>query len=330
MNTRDDLPTASLEVLRWRAMLLRQLREFFHQAGYWEVETPLLSQDTCVDAWLDPFEVPTSRTRYLQTSPEYCMKRLMTAGSDRIYQVAHAFRAGETGERHNPEFTLIEWYALGEAHWDQMAFTERLVRALAFEHGDPELQAVVSPSITRLSYQAAFEQFLGVDVLQATATELEQIARHEFERGDHGPVPDGLTGDLDGLRNLLLATFIEPELKSLRAAFLYDFPISQGALAQGRGLVAERFELYLDGLEVCNGYHELRDAQELRARIAVQNERRILAGKSALPVESRLLQAMDFGLPPCSGVALGWERLLMWLRRTTAISDVIAFPWDRA
>ncbi|MCA9091099.1 MAG: EF-P lysine aminoacylase GenX [Planctomycetaceae bacterium] len=324
------LPTASLETLRWRSDLLRHLRDFFHNTGYWEAETPLLSQDTCVDAWLDPFAVPTPQRRYLQTSPEFAMKRLLTAGANHIYQVAHAFREGEAGERHNPEFTMVEWYARGATYHEQMDFTEQLIRHLTERGHVSGVTPLLPEPFVRITYAEAFERFLNLPILDLTAPELASIATSLLTKNHLGPLPSGLEDDLDGLRNLLLATWIEPQLASLGACFVLDFPVSQSALARSRGPVAERFELYLDGLEICNGYQELTDPNELRARNEIQNQLRAKAGKPLLPSESRLLAAMDAGFPESSGVALGWERLLMWLRGTPRIANVLPFPWDRA
>ena len=324
-------PTASLEVLRRRSALLAKLRSFFEQNRYWEVETPILSRDTVVDANLDPFELTSNRDAagdrlFMQTSPEFAMKRLLASGADRIYQITKVFRRGEFGQRHNPEFTMAEWYAVDESYHQQMDFVESLVRSLSEFDEQP---------FERLTYDSAFAMTYGHSVLNLAADELRALAlQYSIE------IPDGIAlGDRNGLLNLLLAERVEPQLGVTRPTFLYDYPASQSALArvpevdpkqQLPDRVAERFELYIDGIEFCNGYQELTDADELRRRIVRENTIREREGKATLPAESRLLTAMDAGLPECSGVALGIDRLAMWLFGCESISDVIAFPFDRA
>lgn len=325
-------PTASLDVLRRRSQLLEALRRLFLQAGYWEVETPLLSADVCVDAWIDPLavEIPgTARPFYLQTSPEFGMKRLLAAGADAIFQITRSFRRGERGPLHNPEFTLVEWYRVGDSYYEQMDFVEELVRRVATAaEFTAERVAVPVDRFPRLSYDEAFERFAGTCVLHMGCQELVDLA------GSGGIVlPSGIVDDRDGLLNLLLAEIVEPGLREMPAVFVYDYPASQSALARVRHdecPVGERFELYLRGMEICNGYQELTDAEELRRRAVTHNERREMAGKEVLPVDSRLLDAMAAGLPECSGVALGFDRLVMWCLGAESIDSVLAFPIERA
>ncbi|MCA8990719.1 MAG: EF-P lysine aminoacylase GenX [Planctomycetaceae bacterium] len=320
-------PAASLQVLKQRAFLLRELRSFFHSQGYWEVETPVLSNDTCVDLWLDPFEVQTPCRRFLQTSPEFAMKRLLASGADSIFQVTKSFRSDEVGRRHNPEFTIVEWYRVGATYHEQMDFTEQLVRhlqtALATLSVSPPKLGDVIP---RFTYDQAFEAALRAKVLHLTDTELRDLAAAHLGAAAYNLAQQ----NRDSLLNLLLAEIVEPWLESQQACFLCDFPASQAALARVRPNtppVAERFELYLGELEICNGYQELTDPVELRRRNAAQNALRGREGKPELPSESCLLSAMDSGLPECSGVALGFDRLLMWLLGAHEISQVMAFPW---
>lgn len=332
------LPTADLATLRQRATLTRAVRTFFDEHGYWEVETPLLSRDICVDAWIDPFCVNTTaggdNALYLQTSPEFAMKRLLAAGADAIWQLTRSFRKDETGRFHNPEFAILEWYRAGDDHHDQMTFVERLVRhvaAQAAEHGaGTEPLARLAEPIRRLRYDDAFAEFAGMPVLGRETAELAELAR------THGvTVPESLAsgdGDRDDWLNLLLAEIVEPALAEQGAVFLYDYPASQAALAKvsdGPPPVAERFELYLDGIEICNGYHELTDADELARRMQQQSDRRRAAGLPPLPVESRLLEAMRASLPDCAGVALGLDRLVMWSLGRASVAEVIPFPFDR-
>lgn len=333
-NTPDDWrPTAALDTLRRRAQLLDLVRRFFEAREYMEVETPLLSHDVCVDAWLDPFIVPdvgpagVGAAMYLQTSPEFAMKRLLAAGAEAIYQITRSFRRGEAGRLHNPEFTIAEWYRTGTTIDDQMSLVEDLVRtAAAFADRRDGLQAI---PFQRLTYEQAFQRFAGSRVLSATTDELAAMAiRHGIA------VPPNFAGaDRDAWLNLLLANIVEPQLKQLGAVFLHDYPASQAALARVRHdvpPVAERFELYLDGIEICNGYQELTDADELAARMRRQAELRQAHGLSNLPTDSRLLAAMRAGLPECAGVALGFDRLLLWTLGGGAVRDVTAFPVDRA
>ncbi len=342
----DFRPTASWNNLRLRAALLRRVREYFYERGYLEVETPLASADTVIDRHLDPFTTrlvadprrpDAGPLLYLQTSPELCMKRMLAAGAPAIYQICRSFRNGEAGRRHNPEFTLIEWYRPGDGMAEQMTELENLCRAVLapIEGVEARMPALEWPAV-RLSYQQAFERYLGINPHQAPLDELKGAAA----RGDGAPdvvreAPD-LGDDRDVWLDYLLTEFIEPHLGRGRATLIYDYPASQSALARLRQdrpeepPVAERFEIYIESVELANGYHELLDADVLRARNVTQNALRADDGKPTLPVESRLLEAMRAGLPECSGVAMGFDRLLMLAAGATSLSQVIAFPIDRA
>jgi lysyl-tRNA synthetase class 2 len=318
---RDFRPTASWENLRVRAGLLRRVRQFFDERGFLEVETPLLSADTVVDRHLDPFAVPVGRRdapRYLQTSPEFAMKRLLAAGAEAIYQVAKVFRQEELGPLHNPEFTMVEWYRVGDGLAEGMQLLGELGECL-LDRGPAQ----------RLSYREAFLQHVGVDPLAAPTGQLIETAR---ELGIDAPAslpPD----DRDGWLDLILSERVQPQLGQDRPAIVYDYPASQSALAHVRPEsppVAERFELYVAGIELANGYHELRDPAVLRRRNLENNAWRRLDGKSILPGDSRLLAAMESGLPPCAGVALGFDRAVMLAVGATSIQEVLAFPFDRA
>jgi lysyl-tRNA synthetase class 2 len=301
----DFLPTASLQMLRRRAELLKQVRRFFDERDFLEVETPLLSHDTVVDRHLDPLPVtlfadprrPEQGPRlWLQTSPEFAMKRLLAAGATAIYQITKAFRGGEAGRLHNPEFTIIEWYRTGDDDAAGMQLLSDLAAAV-LGRGDAE----------RLTYRDAFLRHAGID-----------------------PLPDSLD-DLE--RDLLLTQQVEPHLGRDRPTILHDYPASQSALARiraGTPHVAERFELYVDGIELANGYHELLDPAILRTRNHINNDLRAADGKYTLPENSRLLDAMDHGLPACSGCALGFDRLVMVATGGQSIQEVMAFPIDAA
>jgi len=321
----DFRPTASWENLRRRAELLRRVREFFHEHGFLEVDTPVLSADTVVDRHLEPFhtEMPREpgkppRRLWLQTSPEFAMKRLLAAGATAIYQVAHAFRLGELGPLHNPEFTLVEWYRTPDGPAAGMQLTGDFCEAL-LSRGPAE----------RLSYRAAFQRYVGLDPHAADTAAL--VAKVQ-ELGIAAPASLS-TRDRDAWLDLLLTERVQPHLGVEQPVLLYDYPASQAALARIRGddpPVAERFELYVNGIELANGYHELTDPVELRRRITEVNAQRRADDKPALPEQSRLLRAMEAGLPGGVGVALGFDRLVMLAGGAKSIREVIAFPLDRA
>lgn len=321
-------PTCDTQTLRLRAAALAAVRSFFTQQKYLEVETPLLSGDIVVDAHLEPFVVSQDESDlYLQTSPEAGMKRLLAAGSGSIFQITKSFRKGEAGQRHNPEFTMIEWYGVGDSWRDQMAFTETLVR-----HVVVELNALTTTSplsavpFKTTTYDAAFLRELNITALETSLAELQHLMT-SFD--PHAPQLD----DQNDALNLLLSEHIEPSLGCGVPEFLHDYPLSQAALAVQNSddpRTACRFELYWNGVELCNGYEELTDPDELVRRDALQNSSRQQHLSDSLPGAPRLLAAMQHGLPPCSGVALGFDRLLMCLLGRTDIKEVIPFPIDRA
>lgn len=325
----DFLPTADADALRFRARCLSAVRRFFDERGYLEVDTPLLSRDIVVDAYLDPFIVPKAYAGadyYLQTSPEFGMKRLLCGGLKAIYQLSHVFRRDERGGNHNPEFTMIEWYRTDVDHLAQMQVVEDLVHAVGQLTAAP--RSFPRP-FRRTTYHEAFQKTLGINPFEI---ELEKLPEVAAEQGIVPPSSLSLQ-DRDGWLNLLLAFSVEPHLGKEVPEFLYDYPASQSALAQTRlhpWPVAERFELYCNGIELCNGYHELLDAKELRRRNALQSAIRRREGLPELPVDSRLLTAMDHGLPPSAGVALGFDRLVMLLGGYSSIDEIIPFPFERA
>lgn len=341
----DFGPTASLPVLRWRAEMLRAARSFFDERRYWEVDTPLLSSEIVIDAWLEPFACAwlpeatqwssaTPQLRFLQTSPEFAMKRLLAGGADAIYQLGKVFRNGETGRRHNPEFTMLEWYRVGDDHHAQMDVTENLVRSMVAASSmlcDRARMVLDGPPFLRLAYDDAFAAYANIRALTASLDELHAVAAKHTMISPPGLAAD----DRDGWLNWLLAELVEPHLGCEIPVFLCDFPATQAALAKTHrradGVeVAHRFELYIDGVEFCNGYHELTDPAILRERMVEQSRLRSAAGLRPLPHESRLLAAMEAGLPGSAGVALGFDRLLMFLLGTDTIETVIPFPFARA
>ncbi len=322
-------PSADLATLRLRAELLARARVFFTARGVLEVETPMLSAATITEPNLASFGTVYSgpgprygRTLYLHTSPEFPMKRLLAAGSGCIYQIARVFRDGEAGRRHNPEFTLLEWYRVGFDHHRMMDEVAELATALLAGRW-----ALAEPE--RLSYRELFQRHLGLDPHRASVAEL--AARAEA-RGV--PIPSGMPlDDTDPWLDLLLTHCIESRLGAGRLTFVYDYPASQAALARlrpGDPPVGERFELYLNGIELANGFHELGDAGEQRRRFDQENTARRALGLPVMPVDDNLLAALAAGLPDCAGVALGFDRLVMLAAGKTTLAEVMAFPFERA
>ena len=329
----DFRPAASLEVLRLRARLLAFTRRYFDESGYWEVDTPILSHERVIDPNIEPFVVPWSASEQLslQTSPEFAMKRLLASGADAIYQLGKVFRRGELGRLHNPEFTMLEWYRVGDTHHEQMHFVEKFVSEFAREverqsSAAPRSSPLAPHPFERLTYDQTFERHTGSKVLSRPTGEIVALARRLGVSAPDSLLPN----DRDGWLNLLLAERVEPHLGHDRPMFIYDYPASQAALARvrvaGPVSVAERFELYGNGIELCNGYHELTDANTLRARI----HHEATASGQRLAEPARLLAAMEQGLPPCSGVALGFDRLLMLCLGANSIRQVIPFPFEIA
>lgn len=319
-------PSASIEMLRVRAELLQRIRDFFRQAGVLEVETPACSRygvtDPAIESFVTRYCGPGAargEERFLQTSPEFPMKRLLAAGSGPIYQLCRVFRNGELGRLHNPEFTLLEWYRPGFDLHALMGEVAGLVQALS-PRPLPE---------QRLSYAEAFRQHLGVDPHRASA---EALRARAIEGGIDGAERLDLA-TRDAWLDLLLSHLIEPHLGSEGMTFVYDYPASQAALARvrpGDPPLAERFELYLCGVEIANGFHELTDADEQRRRFVDDNRRRRAAGLPERPIDEHLLAALEAGMPAAAGVALGVDRLLLVLTGSRHLREVIAFAGDRA
>jgi elongation factor P--(R)-beta-lysine ligase len=314
-------PRASLSTLRARADLYARLREFFAERGVLEVETPVLSQAATVDPNIDSYV--SQNHRWLQTSPEFPMKRLLAAGSGAIYQIARVFRRDEAGRFHNPEFSLLEWYRPGFDHLQLMDEIEALFATLG----------VVNPApFERLTYRAAFQRYAGLD---SDAAHLEDL--RAACKALPGGMPEPPESDLEEQRNfyldLLMSAVVSPRLGVEAPVFLLDFPASQAALARVRAdtpPVAERFELFWHGIELANGFHELRDADEQRRRFEHDRARRIAAGRVAPPYDAHLISALHHGFPDCAGVALGLDRLLMRLLGLDNVGDTLAFDDARA
>jgi lysyl-tRNA synthetase class 2 len=315
----DWKPTASIATLELRASMLRAARDYFAATRTLEVETPTLSASAVTDVHLASIAADAcGQRRFLHTSPEYPMKRLLAAGCGDIWQICRVYRDGESGRYHNPEFTMIEWYRLGIDHHALMSDVERLISAML-----PPSR--MFDSAERLTYREAMQLHAGIDAFDDPIPVLK--ARLESAGID---VPDSILSDRDACLDLIMSTLVGPNLGRERLSFVYDYPASQAALARIRGQVASRFEAYLDGIELANGFHELGNAAEQRARFEADLADRIRRGLPPTPIDERFLAALEYGLPECSGVALGFDRLVMCALGATHIDEVLAFPFSRA
>ena len=321
---KDWKPTANARALRLRAELYALFRRFFAERGVLEVETPVLSvagnTDPNIESFSLRFDGPKAAgepSRWLRTSPEFPLKRLVAAGIGDCYELGRVFRNGEAGKRHNPEFTMLEWYRVG---WDHQKLMDEVAELLKLALALAGRRATVRDTSFRQLYRDKF----GFDPMEASEAELRSPL------GVYDIDPKGLTRD-DWL-DLLMTHLIQPSIPANRILLVYDYPVSQCALAKirpGTPPLAERFEAYLGPLEMANGYHELTDPAEQRARFEADLERRRSRNAPAPALDERLLAALT-KLPACAGVALGVDRLMMALLGTDKIGDVLAFPFDRA
>ena len=312
-----------LEALKQRAHLLNIIRHFFSEKAVLEVDTPLLSHSSVTDLHLASVTAQLSlpghasvKRMYLQTSPEFAMKRLLASGSGAIYQIAKCFRDGERGKRHNPEFTMLEWYRPGFNLQDLMDEVAELLFLVAR-----------LPTPEKITYQQAFQRYLNIDPHSEGDESLSLLAKDKT----------GICGDdlsRDDCLDLLLTHCVEPKLGYDKPVFMTEYPASQASLAKVKErdgvFLAQRFELYMNGLELANGYDELVDADEQLKRFEADNEARKAHGLPEIPVDCNLVEALKFGLPECSGVALGLDRLQMVIQGTQCIDDVISFAIERA
>ncbi len=315
-------PTASIENLLQRAKIIKEIRQFFTDRGLLEVETPILSEFGVTDINLATFQTtfnaPFSnepKILHLMTSPEYHMKRLLAAGSGAIFQLCKVFRNEESGSFHNPEFTMLEWY---RPHFDMY----RLINEV-----DDLLQQILDcEPAESFSYQFVFQNYVGLDPLSASKKQLVDKAREQ-----------GLQCDDDENRDVLLqflfTEIVEPKIGQERPVAIYHFPASQAALAQMSAedhRVAERFEFYFKGIELANGFHELEDVEEQTRRFIQDNVAREKMGLPTQALDTRFLGALKAGIPKCSGVALGVDRLIMIAMDKQNINEVISFGIDVA
>ena len=308
-------------MLQGRAELLSTLRQFFFQRSVMEVDVPVLARSSVTDINIESIPANIySESGYLQTSPEYFMKRLLSQGAGDIFCLGKAFRNGEQGCRHNPEFSLLEWYRCG---WDEHQLMDEIAELISLVFAARSSQPL---AITKRTYADCFSQILGIDPHGADLVELQEKAVAASS--------DSWTGESRAnCLDLLFSQLVEPQLPS-GLVFVYDYPACQSALAQlhndtqGRQ-VSRRFEVFLNGLELANGYFELTDIAEQQQRFDGDNAQRIEASKPQIPVDRHLLAALDHGMPSCAGVAMGVDRLLMQLEGADSITQVMPFSWDR-
>ncbi len=307
--------------LRDRASLLQKARHFFHERNVLEVDCPILSPRASIDAHINLIQAfyKGAERCYLHSSPEFGMKRLLAEGIGDIYQLSHVFRDGEWGIKHNPEFMMVEWYRLNYTLEDLINETVQFIHLFLGE----------LPYIT-LSYRKLFQEYAGFDYLTMSKYDL----LHYIEKEKIPSYPFIAQEDKDALLNLILGFHIEPKLGQNELCILAYYPASQAALAQKRWQesehVAERFEVYYQGIELANGYHELANAIEQRERFLEANHMRIALGKETLPIDENFLKALEQGLPDCCGVAVGFDRLMMLRQDQKNIANVVAWGWEQA
>lgn len=310
------MPTASIHTLKMRAAFTKRIREYFENEQVLEVETPILSEFTGTDVHLSQWRTDSGYA--LHTSPEFAMKRLLAAGSGDIYQLCKVFRRDESGRRHNAEFTMLEWYRL---EFDEFLLMQDVVALIEFVTQQP------APTVTTLTFADAFELYGLPNPHTASLGSLRFAAEEHLHADAH-------SWSLDDCLDALMSGVVEPNLNPNVLTFIHNYPQSQAALAQTTEVddhvVARRFELYWRSMELANGYFELTDAQEQRLRMEAEARKRLDLGLPEPDIDKRFLQALQAGLPPCSGVALGLDRLLMILLEANHINDVISFPITRA
>lgn len=317
------LPTATRERLAQRAALLATVRQFFESRSVLEVDTPVLVNAAVTDVNLRPVELTLGDRRlFLQTSPEYAMKRLLAAGLGDVYQLCKVVRGDERSRLHNPEFTMLEWYRVGLDMASLIGEVAALLDALVIRTGG------TARPLRRVSYREVFQATLQIDPLEAPTASLVQIAVA------HGLTRDNLTNlSRDEVLDFLMGVVIGPTLGRGEWLALTHYPASQAALAQLDSRdprVALRFEIYADGIELANGFQELADAREQRARFLADNAARAAQGLPQMPIDEALLAALEAGLPACSGVALGFDRAVMIAVGAKRIDEVVSFTIENA
>lgn len=320
----DWRPSSGPEAASRRAVLMHRIREYFAAANILEVDTPALSSRAISDVQIESFEIANSlisnRTLYLHTSPEFGMKRLLAAGYPDIFSIARVFRDGEAGRRHQPEFTMIEWYRLGMDLDEIVHDTVQLISHVLADN-------VPLASPVRFDYCDVVLETTGHDVQTADVATLADAVDADAQ------LRSALGNNKDDWLDLLLATHVIPTFPLDRLTVLKHYPASQAALARlcpRDPDVADRFEVFLGSVELANGYVELTDAAEQAARIAADNKDRTQRGRPVRPVDDELIAALESGLPECAGVAMGFERLQMAHDKTEDIRDVITFGFEQS
>ncbi len=317
-------PSASIDDLKHRAKIIQYIRQFFYQRDVLEVETPLLASAGVTDLYLDNMtsqfigpEHASGKTCYLQTSPEYAMKRLLAAGSSCIFQICKAFRNDELGRYHNPEFTMLEWYRINYDHHDLMQELNTL------------LQGVLnSEAADKYTYQDIFIKLLKIDPLSSNTNELSLFLKDN----NYSDIARQLDS-YDDLLQFIFSQFIEPKIGQDRPCFIYDFPANQASLAKintDDPRTAARFEAYYKGIELANGFYELSDASEQVKRFEKDNQLRQVQGLASKPIDDKLIAALEHGFPNCAGVAVGIDRLIMLALNKYHISEVLSFDMKRS
>ncbi len=322
MSVTDWRPDATLDMLRLRARVLQTTRSFFLARGVLEVETPILSHACASDRHIESLQSRVAgAAAFLNTSPEFTMKRLLAAYAEPMFQICKVFREDELGPWHNPEFSMLEWYRPGLDLGALMDEVQQLITVLDTRH---------APEFTRLTYRDAFERAVGFNPHQVTAAECRACAQaHAID------CPVGLNDDVDEWLDWLLTQLVLPALPKHSYTFIYEYPATQCALAKisrnpAGDAVAQRFELVYGELELANGYDELQDAAEQVARFQADNAARLALGQAPAVIDQHLLAALAHGLPETCGVALGLDRLLMVLCGAQCIEEVLTFSWQKA
>lgn len=300
------------ELLQDRARMLAKAREFLSLRAICEVDTPILDEKASIDEQIDLIEASVcGHTHYLHSSPEYGMKKLLSHNSGDIFQLSHVFRNNEEGSLHLPEFTMCEWYRL------EFTLEELIDETIAF------IELFLGPQlIKKLSYSEAIKEKTGLDPFNCS---LEKISSYLRE---HGLEPPSSLTDREDALDLLFSAFVQPMLGHKTYTILTPFPSSQAALAKtftrGRETLAERFEIFYQGVELANGYHELTNSLEQRKRFDSSNEAREKRGKKRLPIDEVFLNALERGLPDCCGVSVGFDRLMLLRHRKRDIHEILA------
>ncbi len=308
-------PTASIQVLKKRSQILRKIREFFYAQNIIEVETPLLALYGVTDPYNDNFECYYyGKKYYLQTSPEYHLKRLLAAGTPDLFQLSKAFRNESSGKHHNCEFTILEWYRLGFDYQQLIVDVLNLVSKIM-----PNIK------IAKFTYAELFKKYCNINPFESTTEQLKYyaITTKIVERD--------LQMDKDAWLSLIMSHCIEPKLRSeKKCVVIYDFPKSQASLAVIDGDIAKRFEVYINGIELANGFEELLDYKEQELRFKSDNVQRLKESKSAMAIDKYFIDSLKAGLPQCSGVALGVDRLIMAALDISDIKQVLSFSIENS